>query len=263
MQKRCWPGKAAGGRIRSRTQGVSGGKEGGHGRAARDPAAQARAADGRRAPRAGEPRSSRTPSASSSGAVTARARSTSSRRRPRSPSALSTPTTATRPGCSPRWSPDLAATVSLDATSDDDTLETLAARIVRRVHSDELVALHRLVIGESARFPELAVILHSSGDARHIARLGRAHPGRARPRQRAARRTAVLPAAGREAPPAAARHRPGPHPGRGRRARASGPGPARPVGVAPPAYVFPRKLARAILNSASAAGSSWRFQSWW
>lgn len=65
----------------------------------------------------------------------------------------------------------LAAAVSLDATSDDDTLETLAARIVSRVHSDELVGLHRLVIAESMRFPELAQILHSSGDARHIARL--------------------------------------------------------------------------------------------
>jgi TetR/AcrR family transcriptional repressor of mexJK operon len=65
----------------------------------------------------------------------------------------------------------LAAAVSLDATSDDDTLETLAARIVSRVHSDELVGLHRLVIAESARFPELALILHTSGDARHIARL--------------------------------------------------------------------------------------------
>jgi AcrR family transcriptional regulator len=66
---------------------------------------------------------------------------------------------------------DLAASVSLDEASDRDTLETLAARIVSRVHSDELVGLHQLVIGESARFPELAVILHSSGDARHIARL--------------------------------------------------------------------------------------------
>lgn len=65
----------------------------------------------------------------------------------------------------------LAAAVSLDAASDIDTLETLAARIVSRVHSDELVGLHRLVIAESARFPELARILHSSGDARHIDRL--------------------------------------------------------------------------------------------
>jgi hypothetical protein len=66
---------------------------------------------------------------------------------------------------------DLAAEVSLDAATDSDTLETLAARIVGRVHSDELVGLHQLVIAESNRFPELALILHSNGDARHIARL--------------------------------------------------------------------------------------------
>jgi len=66
---------------------------------------------------------------------------------------------------------ELAAEVSLDASRDRDTLETLAARIVSRVHSDQLVALHQLVIGESRRFPELALILHSNGDARHIARL--------------------------------------------------------------------------------------------
>ncbi|HEX3712570.1 MAG TPA: TetR/AcrR family transcriptional regulator [Trebonia sp.] len=66
---------------------------------------------------------------------------------------------------------DLAAVISLDAASDRDTLETLSARIVSRVHSDELVSLHQLVIGESTRFPELAVILHTNGDARHIARL--------------------------------------------------------------------------------------------
>jgi TetR/AcrR family transcriptional repressor of mexJK operon len=66
---------------------------------------------------------------------------------------------------------DLAAAVSLDAASDRDTLATLATRIVSRVHSDELVGLHQLVIAESTRFPELALVLHSSGDARHIARL--------------------------------------------------------------------------------------------
>jgi hypothetical protein len=33
------------------------------------------------------------------------------------------------------------------------------------------VGLHRLVIAESSRFPELASVLHSQGDARHIARL--------------------------------------------------------------------------------------------
>jgi AcrR family transcriptional regulator len=67
---------------------------------------------------------------------------------------------------------DLAVAVSLDAATDRHTLETLAAHIVFRVHSDELVGLHRLVIAETARFPELARILHSQGDARHIARLG-------------------------------------------------------------------------------------------
>ena len=34
------------------------------------------------------------------------------------------------------------------------------------------MGLHQLVIAESNRFPELARILHNSGDARHIARLG-------------------------------------------------------------------------------------------
>jgi len=66
---------------------------------------------------------------------------------------------------------DLSTTVSLDAARDSDTLETLAVRIVSRVHSDELVGLHQLVIAESRRFPELAQILHTNGDARHIARL--------------------------------------------------------------------------------------------
>lgn len=67
---------------------------------------------------------------------------------------------------------DLAVGVSLDAATDHGTLEALAARIISRVHSDELVGLHRLVIAESARFPELARVLYTNGDARHIARLG-------------------------------------------------------------------------------------------
>jgi AcrR family transcriptional regulator len=66
---------------------------------------------------------------------------------------------------------DLAEDVSLDAATDHGTLEALAARIVYRVHSDELVGLHRLVIAESSRFPELARVLYSQGDARHITRL--------------------------------------------------------------------------------------------
>lgn len=66
---------------------------------------------------------------------------------------------------------DLAVTVSLDAASDHGNLAALAGRIVFRVHSDELVGLHRLVIAEADRFPELARVLHRQGDARHIARL--------------------------------------------------------------------------------------------
>ena len=66
---------------------------------------------------------------------------------------------------------DLAVGVSLDAATDHGTLEALAANIIVRVHSDELVGLHRLVIAESGRFPELARVLYADGDARHIARL--------------------------------------------------------------------------------------------
>lgn len=76
-----------------------------------------------------------------------------------------------KPGLFRSMVTDLAAGVSLDAATDHGTLEALAARIVYRVHSDELVGLHRLVIAESSRFPELASVLHSQGDARHIARL--------------------------------------------------------------------------------------------
>lgn len=64
----------------------------------------------------------------------------------------------------------LAMTVSGDAP-DDETLESLATHIVYRLNSAELIGLHRLVIAESTRFPELAQTLHDNGDARHIARL--------------------------------------------------------------------------------------------
>lgn len=68
---------------------------------------------------------------------------------------------------------ELAETISFDGSggADPDTLASLATRIVFRLHSDELVGLHRLVIAESSRFPEVAQTLHDKGDARHIARL--------------------------------------------------------------------------------------------
>lgn len=64
----------------------------------------------------------------------------------------------------------LATTVS-SMRPDDDTLLSLATRIVYRLNSSELVGLHRLVIAESMRFPELASTLHVNGDQRHISRL--------------------------------------------------------------------------------------------
>lgn len=64
----------------------------------------------------------------------------------------------------------LAATVSGDIPA-HDTLASLATRIVLRLHSAEMIGLHRLVIAESLRFPELARILYENGDLRHITRL--------------------------------------------------------------------------------------------
>ncbi|TAM71081.1 MAG: TetR/AcrR family transcriptional regulator [Microbacteriaceae bacterium] len=64
----------------------------------------------------------------------------------------------------------LATTVS-DHAPDNESLESLAARIVFRLDSAELIGLHRLVIAESSRFPELAVALHDNGEVQHIARL--------------------------------------------------------------------------------------------
>lgn len=64
----------------------------------------------------------------------------------------------------------LATSVSSDI-SNSDTLESVTTRIVFRLDSAELIGLHRLVIAESTRFPELAVALHDNGEVQHIARL--------------------------------------------------------------------------------------------
>jgi AcrR family transcriptional regulator len=68
----------------------------------------------------------------------------------------------------------LAGGISQGSDSVGDTLLSLATRIVFRIHSDELVALHRLVIAEAPRLPELAKAFYEHTDARHIAAL-RAH----------------------------------------------------------------------------------------
>ena len=170
MQNQCWPRKAAGGRIRSERRAQRRGKGGSW---TGSPRSSRASADGRRR----EERRAREAEILSNvlcvfllrgyGASTVDELAAAAQVTKRTLYAYY----GDKAGLFAAMVTQLAATVSLDATSDDDTLEVLAARIVSRVHSDELVGLHRLVIAESARFPELALILHSSGDARHIARL--------------------------------------------------------------------------------------------
>lgn len=50
-----------------------------------------------------------------------------------------------------------------------DGLEQLAPKIVHTLHSDDAVGLHRLVIAESRRFPELAERFYEEGPRRYIA----------------------------------------------------------------------------------------------
>ncbi|MBF4570651.1 TetR/AcrR family transcriptional regulator [Plantibacter sp. VKM Ac-2880] len=56
--------------------------------------------------------------------------------------------------------------------SDAESLEDAATRLVLALHSDVSVALHRLVIAESPRFPEVAARFYAAGPARSIAFLG-------------------------------------------------------------------------------------------
>lgn len=64
--------------------------------------------------------------------------------------------------------------------SDAESLEDAATRLVLALHADISVALHRLVIAESPRFPEVAAGFYAAGPARSIAflseRLGLASP---------------------------------------------------------------------------------------
>lgn len=64
----------------------------------------------------------------------------------------------------------LAYDINYEITGEDD-LTSLATRIVYRVYSDELVGLHRMVIGESGRFPELARMFYEVADQHHISAL--------------------------------------------------------------------------------------------
>ena len=47
----------------------------------------------------------------------------------------------------------------------EETLQHLAALIVRATVTPEAIALHRLIVGESARFPKLAAVVNEQGAA--------------------------------------------------------------------------------------------------
>ncbi|MDV6271254.1 TetR/AcrR family transcriptional regulator C-terminal domain-containing protein [Rhodococcus globerulus] len=51
-------------------------------------------------------------------------------------------------------------------------VQTAAVDIVRALHSDSSIALHRMMIGEAQQFPELAAAFYESGPAKSIAFLG-------------------------------------------------------------------------------------------
>ena len=53
-----------------------------------------------------------------------------------------------------------------DSVDEDAPLGSVAASLVETLFSDEAVGLHRLVIGESQRFPELARRFYQSGPSR-------------------------------------------------------------------------------------------------
>ena len=56
-----------------------------------------------------------------------------------------------------------------EARSEAEPLEDAATRLVIALHSDVSVALHRLVIAESPRFPDVAAGFYVAGPARSIA----------------------------------------------------------------------------------------------
>ena len=57
---------------------------------------------------------------------------------------------------------------ALDFESGEESLEDVATRLVFVLHSEDAVGLHRLMIGESAQFPELADRFYASGPGGYI-----------------------------------------------------------------------------------------------
>ncbi len=65
-----------------------------------------------------------------------------------------------------------ALEVTFDPESDiPESLRTMGRALLQTVHSQPVVDLHRLCIGEAGRFPELARLFHERGPARGKARL--------------------------------------------------------------------------------------------
>jgi AcrR family transcriptional regulator len=65
-----------------------------------------------------------------------------------------------------------ALEVQFDPESDiADSLRTMGRALLETVHSQPIVDLHRLCIGEAGRFPELARLFHERGPARGKGRL--------------------------------------------------------------------------------------------
>jgi AcrR family transcriptional regulator len=52
-----------------------------------------------------------------------------------------------------------------------EILERLAAMILRAALTPQAIALHRLIVGESGRFPKLAAVVHRQGATQHAIRL--------------------------------------------------------------------------------------------
>jgi TetR/AcrR family transcriptional repressor of mexJK operon len=64
---------------------------------------------------------------------------------------------------------------SIEAAADHDhDLESLCAALVYALHSEAAVGLHRLIIGEAIRFPDLAAEFYTTGPKRSIALLRKA-----------------------------------------------------------------------------------------
>lgn len=61
---------------------------------------------------------------------------------------------------------------ALGAADPADGLPQLAATIVHTLHSDDAIGLHRLVIAEARRFPDLAERFYDQGPRRYIAAIG-------------------------------------------------------------------------------------------